>query len=162
MRPQVLVDMGALFAGIAPPAMAAGDGEILELAFAALVADRAVVGVVDHQPFDDLPAHRQRFLVGGRDDHAVLGRQHAGHLDPLDRAVDHLHRADPAGAGLAEGRMPAEVGDGDPDTLGRLEDGNAFGDFHGDVIDDQFWHRSLFERTSPFDDMFLQLIHEMS
>ena len=129
---------------IAAQAVAAGDGHILQLAFAALVADRAVVGMVDHQPFDDMAAQLQRLRVGGRDDHAVLGRHHAGHLNPLDRPVDQLHRADPAGAGLAEGRVPAEVGDGDPDTLGGLQDGDPFGDFNGDVVDDQFWHRSLF------------------
>ncbi len=113
--------MGAFLAVIAADAVAAGDGEILQLAFAPLVADRAVVGVVDHQPFDDLPAHRHRLGVGCRDDHAVLGREHAGHLDALYRAVQHLHGADPAGAGLAQRRMPAEVRDRDAHALGRLQ-----------------------------------------
>ena len=110
--------------------MAAGDGKILQLAFAAFIADRTVVWVVDHQPFNDLPPHGHCLFIGGGDDHAVLGRKHAGHLDALDRAIQHLHSADPAGSCLAECRMPAEMRDGDPHTLRRLQHGNTFSYFN--------------------------------
>ena len=140
---QVLVDVGALLAVVAPDAVAAGDGEVLQLAFAPLVADRAVVGVVDHQPLDDRAAHRDRFRVGRRDHHAVLGREHAGHLDPLDRPLQHLDGADPAGPGFAEGRMPAEMRDGDADAAGRLQHVGAFGDFDRMLSMISFRHSSI-------------------
>ena len=44
-------------AGVAPEAMAAGNGEILQLALAAFVADRAVIGGADHQPFETMLPH---------------------------------------------------------------------------------------------------------
>ena len=85
-------------------------------------------------------AHGHGFCIGGGNDHAVLGRDHAGHLDTFDRPVDHLHRADPAGPGLAQRRMPAEMRDGDSHALGGFQYGFALGHFNGDIINDQFRH----------------------
>src|SRR6185369_2619678 len=137
---EILIDVCPLQAVVAPDAVAAGDGEVLELALPPLVADRAVVGVIDHQPFDDGAAHGDRFRVGRRYHHAVLGRQHAGHLDPLDRPLQHPDGADPAGAGPAESGMPAEMRDGDTDAARGLQDIGAFGNLNGYGVDDYLWH----------------------
>jgi len=126
VRSEILVAVGPLPAVIATDALSAGDGEILQLAFPPFVADRAVMGVVDHQPFEHLLAHRHCLGVGRRNDHPLLGREHAGHLQTLYRAGDHLDCADPAGAGLSQRRMPAEVGDRDIDCLCRFENSRPF------------------------------------
>ena len=134
--------MGAFQAVVTADAMTTGDREILELAFAPLVTDRAVVGVVDHQPFDHAPAKRNRLIIGRGDHHAVLGRQHAGHLQALDRSIDHLDCADPAGTCLAQCRVPAEMRDGDTDAAGSFQDVGAirYGDRY--VVNDQCGHKS--------------------
>ena len=65
--PQVLVDVGPLAEAEAAVDVACHDRHVLQMAFAPFVADRAVVGMIGHQPLDDcwrgmpLPrGHRRR------------------------------------------------------------------------------------------------------
>ena len=48
---EILVAMGPFFEAIFPMMMAGHDRHVLQMAFTAFVADRAVMGMVDHQPF---------------------------------------------------------------------------------------------------------------
>ena len=123
--------------------MAAGDGHILQLALAPLVADRAVVGMVHHQPLDDMGALLLRLRVEGGDDHAVLGLDHARHLHPLDRPLGKGHGAEAAGADRPEGLVVAEVRDDDPQHLRRLKHIGAGRDGDGAVIDGQRRHKTF-------------------
>ena len=102
--------------------MAGHHGHVLEVAFAAFLADRAVVGMVFHQPFDDLTAEVRGEGGGSRrlavrradaDPQAVLDGHHAGHLQPAPgvRLVPVLqHGAQPAGTYRTHRRVPAEIG----------------------------------------------------
>ena len=91
-----LVPVGPLEPPVAPEAVASGHGHVLKKAVAALVADRAVVGMVEHEPLHDVAAEVDRLLVRGRHNHAIGDVDHAAHLDPFDRAVDEFHGAHPA------------------------------------------------------------------
>src|SRR5439155_6719618 len=105
---QVLVLEGALAPAVAADAVPAGDGQILKLALAALVADRAVVRVVDHQPLDHALAELHRGLVERGDLHPVLGLGHAGHHQAALAARRHGARAHAARADRAEVLVVAE------------------------------------------------------
>ena len=121
--PKVLVRPGALHARIATHGVTGHHGHVLEVALAAFLAHRAVVGMVLHQPFDDLAAEIRRERRGARrlavrgadpDPQAILDGHHAGHLQPaaLVRFVPVLqHRAEAAGTDRAHGGVPAEVGE---------------------------------------------------
>src|SRR5262249_1789067 len=79
------------------------EGEILQRALAALVADRAVERMVDEDELERRVLGDARHLggAGGLDDHSVLRRQRAGGLGLRRRSFDldepgalwHLHRA---------------------------------------------------------------------
>ncbi len=111
-RPEILVAMGALGGIGAAQVMARSDRHVLQLAGAPLLADGAIMRMVDHQPFDDMGAERRRLGVGDLDALAVGDRRHAGHFDPAPgvvRPVMDLDRAEPAGADRAHGAVPAEM-----------------------------------------------------
>ena len=94
------------------------------MAFAALVAHRAIVRMVDHQPFDHAGAEFPRFRIVDRDARAVRSRRHAGHDQVAMRVFvvfELLHGALTAGAHRAQGRMPAEVGQVEPKRETGLE-----------------------------------------
>ena len=111
--PEVLVAEGALEAGVAPVAVPGHHRHVLQVALAALVADRAVVGVAHHQQLDHLGAEAHGLGVVDGDARALLRLGHAGHDDlALLLAVApgpvEAHRALPAGADRAHRRVPAE------------------------------------------------------
>ena len=143
MRPQKLVVICPFSAVIAPDCMFSGNGEILKLTFAPFITDRAIVRVVDHQPFDNRTTERHSFGVSGRNNHTILGRKHAGHLDTLDRPFQHFYRADPAGSRHAKRRMPAEMRNNNADSCRRLQDICPVYHFYCDVVYDQFRHGNL-------------------
>ena len=107
---------------------------------AAFVAHRAVQGVVQHEPLDDVFAEIHGLRVGGGDHHAVFGLHHAAHLHPFHRPLQELDGAHPAGAQRAQGRVVAEAGDHDPQALRGLEHVGALRDFDFPVIDDELRH----------------------
>ena len=84
-RADVLAEDDALFLVVARGAAAVADREILQLAFAALVADRAVERVVDEQELHHRLLRLDRLVALGAHDHAVghrrgAGRHRLGHL----------------------------------------------------------------------------------
>jgi hypothetical protein len=112
-RPEILIAEGALGEAVAAVDVSGHDRHILEVALAPFLADRAIVGMIGHQPFDDGAAHLGRLRFRDRDPGAVLRRGHAGH-DDLALSVVLVpvlrHRALATGAHRAERRVPAEVG----------------------------------------------------
>ena len=77
-RPEVLVGHDTLFLRVARYAAAETEREILELAFAALVADRAIERVVDQQELHRGLLRRDRARRARGDLHAVGDRCRAG------------------------------------------------------------------------------------
>ena len=142
-RSQVLVVVGALEAPVAAQAMATGNGQVLQQAVSAFVAHRAVVGMVEHEPFDDVPPEIHGFGIRGGNHHAVLGVDHAAHLDALDRSLRKGHGTDPAGPHRSQGRVIAEARDHDAQPFGRLDHLGAGGDFDLPIVDLEFGHDSL-------------------
>src|SRR5680860_224624 len=62
-RPQILVMMGALATTVAAPVVAGHHRHVLQMAVTALFADRAVVGMIGHQPLHHVCPKCLGFLV---------------------------------------------------------------------------------------------------
>src|SRR5262249_25091411 len=110
---EVLVAVGALGKAIAPIDMAGHQGHILQMAVAALVAHRAIVRVIDHQPFDDAGSKRLSVWVIDGNMGIIRGWGHTGHDQPTPRVLrisELLHGALAARSHRPQGRMPAKVG----------------------------------------------------
>jgi hypothetical protein len=110
---QVLITISPLFPEIAPDSVAAGNRHVLEQTVAAFVADRTVVGMVHHEPFDHVPTEIDNLFVRGRYGHAIASVHHAAHLYPFDRAFQELHGTHPTGTDRPESLMVAESWDDD-------------------------------------------------
>ena len=111
---EVLVAVGALPEPEAAVVVPRHHRHVLQVALAPLVADGAVVGMVDHQPLDHLRAEGAGLGVLDRDPRPFRRRGHAGHHEPagLVRLVaELLHRALPASPHGSHRGVPAEVGE---------------------------------------------------
>src|SRR5690606_17711011 len=111
-RPEILLAMRALEAAVAAVVVPGPDCHVLQVAFAAFLADGAVVRVVDHQPFDDAGAEVAGLGLVEADTRAVGGGGHAGHDDAAFGVVlvaVLLDGALPARADGAHRGVPAEV-----------------------------------------------------
>ena len=121
-------------------AAAIGHRLVLEIAFAALVADRAIERVVDeqelHHPFARLLHHRRV----GADVLAVGGRQRAARLG-LGRPGRDFDQAHPAIAGDRQPLVIAEARDLLARKLARLKHGRALRDLDLDAVDGDLRHR---------------------
>ena len=109
---EILVAVGDFLLVVAAVIVARHQRHVLEVAFAALLADRAVVGVADHQAFDDSGAESLGLGVFDGDSRPGLRRGHAGHGEQAGLvffAAVLLHRALAAGAHRTHARMPAEI-----------------------------------------------------
>jgi hypothetical protein len=111
-RPQVLVAVGALLAPVAAESVAAHFRHVLQMAFAAFLAHRAIVGMVGHQQFDDARAEIAGLGVLQRDAHPWDDGRHAGH-DQTPALVFRVlvldRRALAAGADRTQGGVPTEI-----------------------------------------------------
>ena len=124
-RAEILVAERALVELEAAVGVTGHHGHVLQMTFAPLVAHRAVVRMIGHEPFDDAGSELARLGIGDRDARPIDGGQHAGHHQPAARVVlvlELLHRALPARAHRAEHRMPAEVGKIEPEREGDLKE----------------------------------------
>ena len=142
-RPQVFLLHRPLVLLEARAAEAVGHGLVLQVALAALVADRAVERVVDeqelHHPLARLLHHGRvgvddlggAVLVGGK----VVDAHGAGG-DRLGAAL-HLDQAHAAVAGDRQALVVAEARDLDAGLLAGLDQRDAVLDLHGRAIDDQ-------------------------
>ena len=120
--------------------MAAGYGHVLKQAVAAFIAHRAIMGMIDHQPFNDLTTEIDHIGIGGGDHHAVSSLLHTAHLNPFNRPLQKLDGAHPAGPEGPQSRMKAKPGNDDPQLFGRFDDFGPFGDLDGQVVDNDIGH----------------------
>ena len=115
-RPEVLVLPGAFRAAVPAARVAGHHGHVLQVALAALLADRAVVRVVLHEPLDDGLAEVLRVGRVDGEAHAVAHGGNAGHDEAaagvlfvgvfdggaLAARPDRTHRRVPAKVGQVE------------------------------------------------------------
>ncbi|OQA45667.1 MAG: hypothetical protein BWY52_01199 [Chloroflexi bacterium ADurb.Bin325] len=107
-------------------------GLILQRAFAALVADRAVERVVEEQEAEDGLAHRAHLLGVRLDDHALVHAHGTGGVEAAAARAGELDQAHPAGAEGVQLRVRAEDRDVDARRPRRVDDQRSRGnlDFH--------------------------------
>ena len=144
-RPQVLVLHGALALAVAAAVEPVGHGLVLQVAFAALVADGAVQRVIDEQELHHPPA---RLLHPGRVgvDHHAVGHRHGAGRHRLGRPL-HLHQAHAAVAGDGQAFVIAEPGNFDARLLAGLEDREPRLHLYVPAVDGQ--RRHVFFLTPP-------------
>ena len=87
--PQVLIAKRAFFECVAAIVMARHDGHVLQMALAAFIAHRTIVGMVQHQAFNNGGPELGRLRILNRDAGAFGGRRHAGHHDLAVRVAFH-------------------------------------------------------------------------
>src|SRR5690606_23619305 len=125
------------------PALALPVGQrlVLQRAFTALVADRAVQRVVDEQELHDTALSFLRHRRGqlGLDHHAVrdgdgAGGLRFGHAAPVAHVGD-LHQALAAGTDRVEQRVVAEPRDLDAEQFGRPDQQGALGNLDFETVD---------------------------
>ena len=88
------------------------DSHILQMTLAALIADGAVMRMIEHQPFDNAGAERGRLGVVDRDARAFRSRSHTRHDDLAVLVVlvfELFDGALTAGSHRPQRRMPAEI-----------------------------------------------------
>ncbi len=110
---EFLVLVGALGETVTALVVAGHHRHVLQVAVTAFLAHRAVVRVVDHQPFHHAGAEGLGFLVFDGDPAVVGGGRHAGHDQATAGVVFVavlLDRALAAGTDAAQRRVPAEIG----------------------------------------------------
>ena len=111
-RPQVLIAVGNLFLVIASIVVTGHQGHVLQVAFATLFANRAVVGVRDHQALNDIGAEGSCLLILYGNNRTVASRRHAGHHQRAVFVVGVqilLHRTLAAGTDGSHAGMPAKI-----------------------------------------------------
>ena len=137
-RPEVLVHHDALVLVVARAARAVPDREILKLAFAALVADRAVERMVDEQKLHYAFLRVDCELRVRPDLHAFGGRGRAGR-QRFGRLLD-VHQAHAAVGRDRQLLVIAEMRHVNAKTIGSIHDGAAFGHFERPAVDLELDH----------------------
>src|SRR4051812_46137811 len=123
-RPELLVGHGPLVLVIAAAIEAVAHRLVLQVALAALVADRAIERMVDQQELH----HAVAGLLHGRgvgDDLLLVGHRHGAARLRLGRAGLHLDKAHAAVAGDRQALVGAEARDLDAGHLAGLQDRDA-------------------------------------
>jgi hypothetical protein len=139
-RAKILIVVGTLSPQIPADRVATRNGLILQKAMAPFITDRAVMGVMKHEPFYDVSPEFRGFRVCGGYHHTVLGFLHAAHLNTFDRTLEELYGADTAGTHRPQGRMIAESRYHDAQSFSGLYDLCPLRDFYFEIVDDQFRH----------------------
>ncbi len=148
-NPEILIAIGSLTTEKTPKAMSSGNRHVLKQTLAALVADRAVVGVIEHQQFDDVFSKGDRLFIGRRNHHSILSVDHTAHLDALERTLHKFHCAHPACPNRPQGLMVAETRDHDAEPLCCLNDLGPRRDLYLVIVDNQLGHRLPLVRWLP-------------
>ncbi len=133
-RPDVLVQDDALVFGVARGRAAVANRQVLQLAFAALIADRAIERMVDQQELHHRLLRLDGLFALGAHDHAVGRRRRAGR-----HRLGCLLDIDQAHAAVGRDReflVIAEVRDRDACCIGRVHHHAALG--HADLLAVEF------------------------
>ncbi|OIQ74571.1 hypothetical protein GALL_437740 [mine drainage metagenome] len=137
-RARVLVEDNPLFFGIARGRSAVANGQILQLAFAALVADRAVERMVDEQKLHHAFLRLERPLGMGAHHHALCNRRGAG--GQRLGSLFHIHQAHAAIGRDGQLFVIAKVRHIQPELGGRVHDHRAFWHLDFLTVDFEFNH----------------------
>ena len=121
--PEVLVHHDALFFLVARPAAAVPHREVLQLALAALIADRAIERMVDEQEFHHALLRGHRLLRVRPHFHAVGDRRRTGRKG-LGRLF-HLHQTHATVGGDREFPVVTEMRHEDVGLMRGIHDGAA-------------------------------------
>jgi hypothetical protein len=141
-RTQILIPIGPLHPKISSDPVPARNRHVLEQTVAPFIANRAIMGVVKHEPFNHVLTKIHCLFVGGRYYHAILSIDHAAHLHALEGAFQKLHGADPAGAHRSQGGMVAEARNHDAQSFRGLNHLCSRWNFYFPIIYDEFRHVS--------------------
>ena len=136
-RADVFVRHHALALGKTRHRAAVAHRQILQLALAALIADRAIQRMVDQQKFHHVALRRQRSLRLGEHLHAFHHRRGAGRLRLRHGLAAHL-RLDHAHAAIRRDRqfvVIAETRDRNAGLVGRGDDHRVLRHLHGLAVD---------------------------
>ncbi len=133
--PLLLVDVEFGF-GEAAFAGAVAEHHVLQFALAALVADRAVEGVVGQQEFERVLAGGSHLCGVGMDYHAVADGQRTRHLQL--RHFFHFHETHSAGSLKGVAFVVAERRNLDARAFGRFDDKGAGRRFELPAVDCKF------------------------
>jgi hypothetical protein len=145
---EVLVTVRAFFEARVAVIVPGHDRHILEVAFAAFVADRAVVRMIFHQEFRGARTEGLCLGIIHGDAHAFGQRGHAGHDDSAARVffvLELLHRALAACAHGVHGRVPAEIREVEAQGEAGLEEVLARLDLVVFVVDEDIDHNKTFD-----------------
>jgi hypothetical protein len=133
--------------------MAAGNGQILEQTMAAFIAHRTIVGMVQHQPFDNMFTEIDNLFIRGRYHHAVPGIDHTAHLHAFNRTLYEFYRTYSTGPNRPQGRVIAKPRNHDAQFFGGINHFGPRGNFYFLFVDNQFRH----EKPLTIDDCRLMI-----
>jgi hypothetical protein len=112
-RPKVLIPERAFPETVCPLPVSGHHRHILQVAFSALIANRTIMRMVQHQTFNDSGAELRGFRILNGNSRPVGRRRHACHHDSAGGVMfvfELLHCTLAACANGTERRMPAEIG----------------------------------------------------
>ena len=137
-RAQIFIGHGALALDKPVDRTAIAQRQILQLAFATLVTDRAVQRMVDQQKLHHIALRFQRLVVAREDLHAVHHRRGASRRRLGRGAATHfgIHHAHAAIGGNRQFLVVTETRNRDAGLVGGLDDHRAFGRGHFDTVDE--------------------------
>ena len=146
-RAHVLVEHRAFFFLIPRLARTITDRQILQLALAALITDRAIQRVIDQQKLHHALLSFDGFVVFGMHDHALRHRRSAGRHG-LGRLF-HIDQAHAAVGCDAEFLVIAKMRNIRPRLFSRMHYRAAFEHFHLLAVEFYFNHIFLFQSLKP-------------
>lgn len=127
-----------------PIAVAGHDRHVLEMAFTAFIADRAVMRMVQHEPLNHArPESPGLGIIHGKA-HALSYRSHAGHHDPAAGVLfvlELFYRALAASAHRVHGRVPTEIGEVEAERKTSAQEVLAFFYLIGLIVDEDCNHK---------------------
>ncbi len=145
-RAQVLVEDDPLGLGVARCGTAVTHGQVLQLAFAALVADRAIERMVDQQELHHALLRRHR-LLGIRPDLHAFGRGRCAGRQRLGRLLD-LDQAHPAIGGDRQLLVITEMRHIDAERMRGFDQRRAVRDLQRLAVDLDVQQRARVRHTS--------------
>jgi hypothetical protein len=111
-RAKILVPVGTFLKTCPPVNMPGHQSHVLQMTFAAFIADRTIMGMVEHKEFDNRSPEFLYIGIINRNTNTVQGLGHAGHHNEALIIVfitELLDRTLSAGADGLHGRVPTEV-----------------------------------------------------
>src|SRR5208283_4979415 len=120
--------------------VSAGPCFILQQALSALVANRTIQRMINHQQFNYPFSELNRLFVGCRNDHSILSIDHAAHLHAFERPLDKFDGTHPAGAYGPQRLVVAKAGNYNAQPFGCVDYFAPRRDLYFKIVNYQPWH----------------------